>query len=356
MNWIVIMAGGSGTRFWPLSRSNHPKQLLPVVSSRTLLEETVERVIPFVPYERVLIITNRLLQGKIRKLLKKIPARNIIAEPWPRNTAPCLALAALHIRKRDPEAVFVAMPADHGIRDKKSFQKHLRIACEEARENRHVVFGIPPSSPHTGFGYIACEKKQRVRSGIILQPGKRFVEKPSLAKAKAFLKQKNYFWNSGMFCWKLAFFLAELKRTMPEMVARLERIERALGTAAEKRVTDKEFPLFPNVSIDYGLMEHVKSMSVVRAAFDWSDVGSWQELEHWHKKDAAENVLIGNTMVIESRGNIVRAQGKLVALLGVEDLLIIESADALLIAKKDKAQEVRKIVDELKKKKLTRFI
>lgn len=350
------MAGGAGTRFWPLSRSHQPKQLLPIVSRKTMIEETVNRLSPFIPPQRILVITGKQLKPKIEKILRSVPKGNIIAEPCPRNTAPCLALAALHIEKKDPRAVFIALPADHAIRDVKLFRMHLDVASRLASKERHVVFGVPPTLPHTGFGYIACRSRAGAEKGIEIYRGLRFVEKPTIRKAEAFLRSGKYLWNSGIFVWKLSFFLDSLAKALPAMGKQFPALRAALGTSKEQGTVEKIFPRFPDISVDYGLMESAKELFVIKARFDWSDVGSWRELENWHPKDAAGNAVSGNTIAVESFGNIVRAETKLVALLGVSNLLIVESRDALLVASKDRAQEVKRIVEELRRRKLIHFL
>ncbi len=356
MIWAVIMAGGAGTRFWPMSRRNRPKQLLPIVGKRTMIEETVARLAPLVPAERILIVTQPEHQPLIRKVLKRFPSKNIIAESCPRNTAPCLALAALHIEKQDPDAVFAALPADHLIRDAGLFRLHLKVACRQAAGGRHVVFGIPPTVPHTGYGYIACKEKTGVEKAIEIYEGLRFVEKPTLEKAKEFLKSGKYFWNSGMFVWSLSFFLRSMEKALPEMNKGLAAIRSAIGTKKEQAVLKRIFPSFPNISVDYGLMEKASSLCVIKAQFDWSDVGSWQELEKIFKLDEGGNTLIGNTLSLDSRGNIVKGGKRLIALLGVEDLMVVDSEDALLVARKDRAQDIRKLVDELGRRNLGRYL
>jgi len=351
MIWAVIMAGGSGTRFWPLSRAALPKQQLAIVSKKTMIEETVNRLSGFVPPSRILIITGKRYQSSIRKVLKQIHKENIIAEPCPRNTAPCLALAALAIEKRDPKGIFVALPADHGIRDKQGFQQHLRLAAELAEKDKHVVFGIPPTSPHTGYGYIECKANPKSQKGISVYQGLRFTEKPPLAQAKAFVRQGRFFWNSGIFVWKVAFFLEEFERNLPSTKKNLGALRAAIGTRKENAVLERVFPRIPSISVDYGIMEHARQLVVIKAKFDWSDVGSWQELEYWHPQDAKGNTLLGNALAVDSEGNIVRADKRLVALVGVKDLVVVDTKDALLVVPKERAQDVKNIVEQLKKKK-----
>jgi len=356
MIWAVVMAGGSGTRFWPLSRSERPKQLLPITGKRTMLEETVARLSPLIPAERILIVTQRSHQRQIRKILKHVPAKNILAEPCPRSTAPCLALAALHIAKRDPSAVFAALPADHLISNAPLFRHHLKVACSQAAKGRHVVFGIPPSVPHTGYGYIACRGKAGVSRGIELYDGLRFVEKPSLRKAKAFLKSGKYFWNSGMFVWEVSFFLRSMQKALPQMSRGLAAIKDSLGTTKEQQVLNRIFPSFPNISIDYGLMEKAAGLCVVKAKFEWSDVGSWQELEKITSSDRDGNAASGKTLILDSRGNVVKSGKRLIALLGVDNLIVVDSEDALLVARKDRAQDIRKLVDELGRRNMRQYL
>ena len=356
MIWAVVMAGGVGTRFWPLSRRTRPKQLLPIFGKRTLIEETVRRLKSFIPPQRILVATNAIQRPAIRKLLKALPAGNIIIEPCSRNTASCLGLAALHIERKDPDAVFIALPADHLIRNARAFLSDLKIACGLAAEEKHVVFGIPPSHPHTGFGYIACKEKMGETGGVALYRGWKFIEKPPLWQAKAFVRSGRYFWNSGMFVWKLSFFFQSIAETLPSLSRGLARIRSFLAGKPARGRLERIFAGFPNVSIDYGLMEKVKDLYVLKARFDWNDAGSWQELETVGKKDSFGNVLAGSSVAVNSRGNIVRADRRLVALLGVRNLVVIDAGDALLVAGKDSAQEVKKLVDELRRRKLDRYL
>ncbi|MBI4550191.1 MAG: mannose-1-phosphate guanylyltransferase, partial [Candidatus Omnitrophica bacterium] len=265
MIWAVLMAGGSGTRFWPLSRAIRPKQLLPIVSQKTMLEETVRRILPLVPAERILVVTNVRQQKAVAKILPGLPARNILAEPCARNTAPCLALAALHLLKRDPQAVFAALPADHLIQNAALFRKHLRAAAAVAARRKHVVFGVPPSVPHPGYGYIACGKRVPGEGGVQFFRVSRFVEKPSRARAAAYLAAGNYFWNSGMFVWQASFFLQSIKAALPALRPGLQALRKSVGTPAEKRVLAAEFPKFPSISVDYGLMEKARDILMVKA-------------------------------------------------------------------------------------------
>lgn len=351
------MAGGVGTRFWPESRIRRPKQLLPIVSKKTMLQETIGRIKTFVPEKRILIVTSVFQKPLLQRLLKSFPKRNILAEPCSRNTAPCLGLAALYIERQDPEAIFIALPADHRIQDAISFRRHLKVACQLASENHHVVFGIPPLKPHTGYGYIASQGKTKHRRGVEFRQGLRFIEKPPLRRARAFVRSGKYFWNSGMFVWKLSYFLRCLEKTLPDLSRKLFKLRAIIGTSKEKSALRKTFSSLPHVSIDYGLMEKVKKLYIVMAKFGWSDVGSWHELEGLLKRDRWGNAFRGNVISVRSERNIVRAGGRrLISLLGVQDLIIVDTEDALLVCRKDNAQEVKKLVDLLRRKKLHRYL
>ncbi len=357
MIWAVVMAGGVGSRFWPLSRRKLPKQLLPLMGKKTMIEETVARLKPFIPEKRILVVTNAFQKLIIRKLLKTVPSQNIIVEPLARNTAPCLALAALHIEKEDPEAIFVALPADHLIRNTKGFRRYLKVACELARKDKHIVFGIPPTSSHTGYGYIRCKNKVGERRGVNVYQGWEFVEKPPLWQAKAFLRSGKYFWNSGMFVWKLSFFLRTIRENLPTLGRELVKMRSILNGNRRRKSLRAIFLKLPNISIDYGLMEKVRDdLFVIKAGFDWSDVGSWRELEDWEDQDSFGNTLVGRCVAFESLGNIVRADKRLVTLLGVRDLIVVDTDDALLVSRKDKAQDVKKLVDELQRRKLGNYL
>ncbi len=357
MIWAVVMAGGMGTRFWPASRRRRPKQVLPLLGRSTLIQDTVERLKPFISEKRILIITNSFQKPILRKILKKIPDRNFITEPCSRNTAPCLMLAAFHIEKRDPNAIFIALPADHQIGNSKSFRNHLKVACKLALKDKHVVFGIPPTRPHTGFGYIACGDIIGREDGVEIYRGSKFVEKPSLARAKAFLRSRKYFWNSGMFVWKLSFFLRSVERILPHLSRKLHKVKPYVGTQREKLILRKVFPSCPPISIDYALMEKVRDLCVVKAGFDWSDVGSWEELENLLGSDRWGNVLQGKVVTLESWDNVVRAgKERLVSLLGVKNLIVVDTEDALLICQKGKAQEVKKLVEMLHRRKFDAYL
>lgn len=346
MNWAVIMAGGSGTRFWPLSRRTRPKQLLALASEKTMLEDTVQRLKKFAPYERMIIVTGKDQRPAMRRLLPEIPADQIIAEPEAKNTAPCLVLAAHFIQAKDKNAVMTVLPADQAIRHEQKFVRALKLGAKLALQENHVVFGIRPDSPHTGYGYIECRKVAKEMNGMEVREVLRFTEKPDQKRALRFLRSGKHFWNSGMFAWNLPFFLKEADEHIPE-------VSLPIAKAFQKSKKDfpqaiqKAFKQVPSVSIDYGLMEKVKNIKMIQSPFSWSDLGSWPELSKWKKKDRNKNVFIGDVLPIDSRENIVWTDQRMVALLGVENIIVVVTKDAVLVADKSKAQDIRKIVSEL---------
>lgn len=348
MNWALIMAGGQGTRFWPASRLRRPKQLLSVISSKSLIQETVSRIKSFIPPKRIVILTQREQLAGIRKALPEIPSKNFIIEPVGRNTAPALGLGALRVSRRDSDAVILALPADQIIQNKKRYLRAIKAGIETARSgNVHVTFGIPPRSPETGFGYIERGTVTEKSRGISVYQVKRFVEKPDLKKAREFLKSGRFYWNSGMFVWRAAWLLASFKKHQPILFRKLLQSEKSLS---------KIYPTLPSISIDYALMESASNVRMIPGDFGWSDVGSWSAFEHIWPKDKLRNVSRGRLIAIDSSGNIVDGNSKLVALLGVKDLVVVSAGDAVLVAQKDKVQDVRKIIDILKKQKLTQYL
>lgn len=348
---VVIMAGGSGTRFWPLSREKRPKQLLPIISEKTMIEETVERLLPLVPLSRIYTIANRELTQSIRSLLPHLPEANFLIEPQGKNTAPSLILATARIFLQNPEAVVAAVPADHLIKDPPYFLKKFEAGAMAASEAEHLVtFGIPPSYPATGYGYI-----QFLREGPLPIKGENFYavqkfrEKPDQETAKSFLAQGNYYWNSGMFIWKASVFAWKLEQHAPEMHTYWERMIDALKEDDEAQIK-VIFEEIPAISIDYALMEKAKGVLMGEGNFGWSDVGSWSSLAEVWPQDSNNNALIGESVVLDAKGSLVYAPSKLTALVGVDDLIVIDTKDALLICRKDQDQRVKEVVELLKKR------
>ncbi|MSP61132.1 MAG: mannose-1-phosphate guanylyltransferase [Myxococcales bacterium] len=341
-NWVVILAGGSGTRLWPLSRRRLPKQFLPLLpGDETLLAATARRCSSIVPGERVLVVTAASQVEEVRRALPWLPSENVVAEPLARNTAPCIGLAALAVRARDPDGVMAVLPSDQAVRDERAFIAAVQQALVTAAAGEVVTLGIHPTRPETGFGYIHCgpPSEQQPWARRVL----RFVEKPDHATALGYLASGEYLWNAGMFFFSAARILDEIGRHMPDLGRILDTI------AADPAQVDSLYPTAPRISIDYGVMEKLPgAMYVVPADIGWSDVGSWAALPEVRPPDSDGNTVVGEAIAIDARGNVLVGDGRIVvAAVGVSDLVIIATADAVLVLPKERAQDVKKIVEAL---------
>ncbi len=352
MLWAVIMAGGVGSRFWPESRRNNPKQFLPLLGRRSLLEDTVKRLSGVVPPSRILIFCQEDKVARIRRMLPSIPAAQIIGEPAGRNTAPCAAVAAAMVARRDAKGVLALLPADHRIGREGVFRRELREAAKKAAETGWpVTFGIRPAYPHTGYGYLELNRK-RASSRERFYPLKRFHEKPDARTAVRYYRSGNFLWNSGMFVWKAAALLDVCLRELPAV----HRLAQAIAQSARPEMRPR-FLKMPSVSLDYGLMEKLKNrIWTLPAGFDWSDVGGWQALAKLGKRDRQGNIVEGKAVLVDAGGNLVRNRHRLVALIGVRDLAVIDTPDALLICPLEKAEAVRSITSELERKEWNHYL
>jgi mannose-1-phosphate guanylyltransferase len=330
MNWAVIMAGGVGERFWPLSRKKRPKQLLPIVGKRTMIQQAVARLKGVVPARRIVVVTNAVQAPLIRRQLRGV--KHILAEPAGRNTAPCIAWATAFIRERDPRAVMVVVPADSYIPDTTQYQAAVRDSLELAgREDVLITIGIQPTSPHTGYGYIQLGDRLNDR----FWRAKRFVEKPDRPTAERFLASGDYRWNAGMFVWSVRAITAALREFQPEL-------------ATDARTLQRRYAKLEKISIDYAVMEKAGNVVVANGDFTWDDVGDWAALERHLPKDATGNVVRGEFAGVDTSGCIVlNDTGKLVGAVGVQDLVIVQTGDATLVCRKADSQRVRELVKQL---------
>ncbi len=339
------MAGGRGERFWPQSRLAMPKHLLPIVGERALLVQTIERLLPMIPAERVLIITNRQQAPAIRGLCPMLPVENIVAEPVGRDTAAAVGLALVLVRRRDPQAVFAMLPADHVIHDTVTFRADLERAFTAAEsEPLLVTLGITPTEPATGFGYI---QRGAPRAGVEgLHDVNRFVEKPSLEVAQGYLASGDYFWNAGMFFWSVPVVAAAFAQHVPDLWADLGKLEAALVAGQSlDTVLESIYPTLKKISVDYALIEKAKNVAVIPAGFDWDDVGAWPAVARHFPADATGNVVRGLAAVEQAKDNlVVSTADHLVAVLGVQDLIVVHTPDATLVCPKDKAQEIKALL------------
>lgn len=347
----VIMAGGSGTRFWPLSRKKIPKQFLPIVSEKTMIEETVLRLLPLLSADKIYTVANLEQTQTIGKFLPKLPAENLLVEPQGKNTAPSLMLATASILLQNPETVVAALPADHLISHPSLFLRKLEAAASLAAEGFLITFGIPPTYPATGYGYIHfSEDNPRQIQDESFYTVKEFKEKPEFEQAKQFLKAGNYYWNSGMFLWQARVFARKLEKYAPSLFPYWERMLDALKKEKNKEIKSI-FEEIPAISIDYALMEKAKEgVLVCPGNFGWSDVGSWSSLLDIWPKDKNGNAFKGENIIFNSRNCLSYSPHKLTALIGVEDIIVVETGDVLLICHKGQDQKVRDIVDSLKKR------
>jgi mannose-1-phosphate guanylyltransferase len=353
--YAIILAGGSGTRFWPASRKALPKQLLPLGSSGdlTLIAETLRRILPIVPRERILIATGADLVEASRRTLPELPASAFLGEPLARNTAPCIAWAASIVARRDPEAVAMVLPSDHRIADEQSFRRIVEIALDSARAGAITTIGIEATRPDTGYGYI--ELGDAVSRE--LRRAKRFVEKPNAALAKEYLESGRHVWNGGMFFFRVQQMLDEVARHLPELGAGIARIEAAAreGSERERVVTKEVFSGLTPVSIDVGLMEKLEVIHVVPGSFGWSDLGSWESAWELAEKDAQGNAANARTVTVDASNNLLldlrRGEKKgLMAIAGLHDMCVVQTDDALLVIPRSRSQDVRAIVAELERR------
>ena len=348
----VVMAGGSGTRFWPKSRRNRPKQLLNLYGGATMLQQTVARIAPLVPPERTLIITGADQAEAVRAQLPDVPQANVVAEPCPRDTAPCVGLAAAIVARLDPEAAMVVMPADHVIRPDETFRRTVRAALSviEADPSAFVTFGVRPTRPETGYGYIERGESEGMVDGIARHRVAQFREKPDLATAERFLAEGNFAWNAGIFFWRARAVLDALHALCPGVDGPLQTIAPALGTPAEAEVIAREFPRMQRIPIDKAVMEKAGNVHVLEVTYDWSDVGDWRSLAALVPPDAGGNCTQGPVLAVDTRGSvIVSDEGHLIATLGVDDLVIVQSGGATLIARKENLDKLKALVEGLGK-------
>jgi mannose-1-phosphate guanylyltransferase len=343
-NFVVVIAGGKGERFWPQSRAHRPKHLLPIVGDKPMLAQTLDRVKPLVPAKNIFVITSAVQEKAVREVCARLPKENIIAEPVGRDTAPAVALAAALVEARDPKGVFAVLPADHVIHDNAAYQRDLRAAFAAASEAPVMVtIGIEPTEPATGFGYIQRGEKWKSFERRPVFKVKRFVEKPSLEVAQGYLASGDYVWNAGMFVWSVPVVQMALASHAAELSKGMEPIRAALTKGRPLAgVLEKVYPTLTKISVDYALLEKSLNVVVLPSSFDWDDVGAWPAVPRHHKKDTAGNVTRGLAIVEQGKNNIVFSEdGHLTAVLGADELIVVHTADATLVAPKAKAQEIK---------------
>ena len=341
------MAGGRGERFWPKSMKNLPKQFLSLTSDgKTMIQLTVERILPLAAIEDVYIATNESYRALVQQQLPNLPAENIICEPIGRNTAPCIGLGAMHILKKHDDALMLVLPSDHLIKQKTLFCKTLQNALQVADENSNLVtIGITPDYPETGYGYIRFD--ENISLGQAYKAAQ-FVEKPDLETAKTYFESGQYLWNSGMFVWKVSSILDRMEHLMPETYKALVNIRQAFGTEQEETVLRDEFFKMRSVSIDYGILEHADDIYTVPGSFGWDDVGSWLAIERINPTNEFGNVMKGNLITVDTKNCILQGGEKLIATVGVQNLIVVDTPDAILICQKENADGIKKVLENLR--------
>jgi mannose-1-phosphate guanylyltransferase len=352
----VIMAGGSGTRFWPASRQHRPKQLLTLDGDRSLLQATMDRCQPWIPPERMWVVTGAALAAETARQLPDVPARQILVEPCGRNTAPCVGLAAACLAARDPDATMLVLPADHAIQTPRQFQDGVAAAVDLVNSDpqRLVLFGVRPSYPATGYGYI--ERGEPLAGATTAFGVRAFREKPSVEVAAEFLRTGQYYWNCGIFCWRAQRILEGLRRFEPELLAGIERIVASFESSDWDAAVRERFPQLKSISIDYAVLEHDRDLCVLEAPFGWDDVGSWAALPRLRGTDNAGNTVDGLHAGVDTQDCVIRSiDGHLVATVSVRELVIVHTPDATLVARKGDDESLKKLVGSLNARGLAAF-
>ena len=343
----LIMAGGRGERFWPKSRKNLPKQFLSLTDDgKTMIQLTVERILPLVKLEDIFIATNKTYRELVLEQIPGLPEENILCEPIGRNTAPCIGLGAIHIAQKYDDAIMFVLPSDHLIKFTNMFLKTLETGADVAENNTNLVtIGITPDYPETGYGYIKFDPRRTEGQAYAVE---RFVEKPSLEVAKEYLSTEEYLWKSGMFIWKVSSILKNMQKFMPDTYESLIKIKEAIGTPQQDSILEKEFYNMQSQSIDYGIMEKADNIYILPGTFGWDDVGSWLAVERIKKTNEFGNAVAGNIITVNTHNCIIQGDKKLIAIVGMEDTIVVDTKDATLICAKDSAGDIKKVTENLK--------
>jgi len=345
--YALIMAGGFGTRLWPLSRRDHPKQSLALVGGRTMFEHAVDRIAPIFQPEQIFVVTGAEHVDSLAAQAPELPRENFIVEPQGRGTGPAIGLGAIHLLRQDPEAIMAVLTADHFIVDADRFRQVLTAAAQVAEEGHLVTLGIAPSFPSTGYGYIKQGESLRGAEGFPVYRAERFTEKPTLETALHMVESGEYSWNSGMFIWRVERVMEEFQRQMPDFYVQLAQVETALGGTGYQPTLNRVWPEVVKQTIDYGVMEGAEDVAVIPVDIGWSDIGSWTSLSEILPTDREGNTIVGPHVGIDTRETVVFGGKRLIATIGLEGMVIVDTEDALLVCPRDREQEVRAIVRQL---------
>lgn len=348
MDYAVIMSGGMGTRFWPKSRHNMPKQFLRTVGDKTMIQNTVDRIEKNICHDNICIVTNKSYTRMIKKQLPKIKAGNIFIEPDNKETATCIGYAAIKLLKRDPDAVMIVLPSDHMITNIDEFKATIDEAVAVAKnENMLVTMGVVPTRPETAYGYIEIGRPLPDYGHIPVYKVKRFTEKPNKTIAQIFIDKGTFLWNSGMFVWKASVLLEEIEKYLPELYGSLMTMSKSLDTSDEEKVVEEEYKKIDGISIDFGIMEKSTNVAVLKTNLNWDDIGSWNALDKYYIKDDDNNIINGLCSPIDTRNCMIFGDGRLIATIGVNNLLIVDTGDTLLICDRERDQDIKEMVRQL---------
>ncbi len=347
----VIMAGGSGTRFWPASRRSKPKQLLSLVGGEPLIRTTVERILPLVPAERIWVVTTEATAEGTREVLPELPHGNVLVEPVGRDTAACAGFAAVVVRHTDPDGVCLVLPADHVIRETSRFRRALVAGAQMVEQNGGLLtFGVRPTRPETGFGYLQVGAEHGPVDDWTVHRLARFVEKPDVETARRYLDEGGYLWNSGMFVWPVVDLLGEIRRQLPRLADGLDHIADALGSDRAERVIEEVYPTLQRISVDYGVMEGAERCWTIPVDFPWSDVGAWPALGELLECDESGNAVRGRTIALGCQDCLLIGEGPVVAAADIKDLIVVATPEAVLVVPSSQAQRVKDIVAQLEER------
>ncbi len=355
--YCLIMAGGSGTRFWPRSRVAKPKQYLELFGNESLLQSTIKRFETFTEVENIYIVSNKQQAEVLEDQTPQLPKKNLIYEPVGKNTLPCIGLAALFAEKENPDGIMVVSPSDHLIKDENLFSKTVLAAAKIAEEKNGIVtIGITPTYPATGYGYVKTAEEITGDEKIKQFKVEHFVEKPDEATASNYLKEGGFYWNSGLFIFKISVFLDAVKQYAPELYADLRKIQADFGKPMYEQTLDTVYRAVQSISVDYGIMEHAQNIYLVEGNFDWNDLGSWESVYQVDEKDENGNAVNGEAILLDSGNSYVYSDKGLVAVIGLDDVVVVQEGNAVLVCKRDKTEEVKKIVEQLKSENKSKFL
>lgn len=357
-NYCLIMAGGSGTRFWPRSRVVKPKQYLRLFGDLSLIQESVQRFANFIPEDRIYVVSAKSQQEVLESQTTNLPKENMIYEPVGKNTLPAIGLAALFIAEKDPDGILIVSPSDHLIQNDELFQQCIESAALIAEKNDGIVtIGISPKYPATGYGYVQTAEEIQIGQSIKSFAVTQFVEKPNVEVATGYLKSGGFFWNSGIFIFKVSVFLESVQKYAPELYADLMRIKEHIGAETYEEAVDRIYREVTSISVDYGILEKASNVFLVQGDFVWNDLGSWEEVYKYDSnKDENQNATSGEVVLIDTKNSYVYAPNSLVALVGLDDVIVVQEGDTILVCKRDRAEDIKAVVGEITKRKLDQYL